>query len=332
MISSERELQQAHEALGDLYRAVAALRAELAISNPRAFALMAEGPLHEIGRLQREIQVYTGLDFLLANEVPLWLRLVGPRARWGEMPSSVLTAFLDALRKGVQSIATYDVTGKQSRRPPAEVIRACDVELVNFAPGSFQVGLRLPEPDQGVLFPRDGAPFAQVALKEFLAMAEWVASTREIADLENIFSDTTKRRVTLRAVKSFVPRSTGGIHFVELSGAALPSHEPVQLAPTASYRITKALETSIARHEETYEGEIREIDLDRQSFKLRNVRSIGEVFCRFGEDLFPIAVELLGKRVRVIGTRTTTNLLKRALKVVDIEKVDTGSDEDASKR
>src|SRR5438094_579807 len=108
MISSDRELQQAQEALSDLYRALASLKHE-AGENSRSFALLAEGPLHEIARIQAEIDAYVGVS-LLRYEVPLWLRLVGPRARWGEMPSSVLTAFLDAFRKGVQSVATYDLT------------------------------------------------------------------------------------------------------------------------------------------------------------------------------------------------------------------------------
>jgi hypothetical protein len=52
MITNDEQLDQAVECLGRMYRAMAALRAEVLPVNARQFALMAEGPVDEIRRLQ----------------------------------------------------------------------------------------------------------------------------------------------------------------------------------------------------------------------------------------------------------------------------------------
>ncbi len=322
-IHDDRALAKAHEALGNLHRALASLRSETAESSPGAFAVLAEGPLHEIHRIQSEIEAYTGADIAQRELAPLWLRLAGRRARWGETPASVLTAFLDTLRKGVQAIAGYNATGRAAGRPPLDLQRACDVELVAFQPGSFQVGMRLPEPEQLQLFAQGFWLHAREALNEFLAVADWASSASSLEELSTRFHDTTKRRVVLRALKPFVPRAHGGIDYLELSGSAVPERRTIRLSQEAVQRVSEAFETAISDREERFEGDIREMDLDRQTFRLRNVPTVNEVPCRFGDDLAPTASTLLGKRVRVIGTRSvSTDAAIGPLEVVDLERVE----------
>ncbi len=290
MILTELDLLRAQEALGDLYRALAALRTEIGDSNVPGFALVAEGPLNQIARIQAE------------------------------------TAFLDALRKGLQAITGYNTTGRPLGRPTLEVQSACDIEVVDFGPGSFQIGVRLPEPEQAELFQHGISLNAEKALEEFLYVAHWAATSSPVNELVSRFQDTTKRRVVLRAVKPFIPRSQGGIEYVELSGSAVLGHETVRVSPTASNAILSALEAAVSTHEERFEGDIREMDLDKQTFRLRHVVGVTEVRCHFSEDLYPLATELLGKRVRVIGTRTVSpDGVRGVLEVVDLEKVENRS-------
>lgn len=58
MIQNEAQLQQALEQIESLCRAVQALRAELFPKNPRNFAVLAEGPLDEIRKLQAHVDDY----------------------------------------------------------------------------------------------------------------------------------------------------------------------------------------------------------------------------------------------------------------------------------
>ena len=58
MIKTEAQLQQAIEQIENLCRAVEALRKDIFPQNPRNFAILAEGPVDEIPKLQALIDDY----------------------------------------------------------------------------------------------------------------------------------------------------------------------------------------------------------------------------------------------------------------------------------
>jgi hypothetical protein len=96
--------------------------------------------------------------------------VVGPNIEWQSAPTSVLTSILDALRKGVQSVAEMILTGGLTTRPTATLKRSADFRIVALAPGSLRVGVRLPSEEGEV-------PTAVArALSEYLEAAAWVGS------------------------------------------------------------------------------------------------------------------------------------------------------------
>ena len=58
MINNEPQLRQAIEEIQGLCRAIDVLRADVFSKNPRNFAILAEGPLDEIRKLQADIDDY----------------------------------------------------------------------------------------------------------------------------------------------------------------------------------------------------------------------------------------------------------------------------------
>ena len=58
MIETEAQLQQALEQIENLCRAVQSLRADVFSKNPRNFAILAEGPVDEIRKLQADVDGY----------------------------------------------------------------------------------------------------------------------------------------------------------------------------------------------------------------------------------------------------------------------------------
>ena len=58
MIQNDAQLQQAIEQIERLYQGLDSLRADILPKNPRNFAILAEGPLDEIRKLQKEIDQY----------------------------------------------------------------------------------------------------------------------------------------------------------------------------------------------------------------------------------------------------------------------------------
>ena len=58
MIQSEAQLKQALEQIENLCHALQSLRAEVFPNNPRNFAILAEGPVDEIRKLQAAVDDY----------------------------------------------------------------------------------------------------------------------------------------------------------------------------------------------------------------------------------------------------------------------------------
>jgi hypothetical protein len=58
MIENTDQLIQAIEQMGRMQRVLESFRRDILQKNPRNFAVFAEGPLEEIGRLQGEIDQY----------------------------------------------------------------------------------------------------------------------------------------------------------------------------------------------------------------------------------------------------------------------------------
>ncbi len=61
MIENDEQLQQAHEALGDLYKLLASYRTRIRPLNLRNYTVLAQGPLEEIRKIQAQIDDYLGL-------------------------------------------------------------------------------------------------------------------------------------------------------------------------------------------------------------------------------------------------------------------------------
>ena len=321
-ITSRDEMEQAFEQLERLYQSLAALRRQIEPANPRNFAVLAEGHLEHIRRLRRELDEYAGVMALDEQAAPLWLRVVGPEIEWPAAPTSVLTAILDAFRKGVQSVAELILTGELTTRPTAELKRATDFRVVAMAPGSLRVGVQLPFEEGKV------AEAVSLALGDYLKTAAWVASDRPDEELHAQVPDERRRRLT--EISRLAPRERGQVEEVELVGSLLQSERilgPITLARKNRRRINETLDKIPEQRIETYTGDLREIDLDKCSFVLRNIEtSPGEAMqieCQFREELLEAAKEALDKRVTVTGgrpidqTRRPKSLLVSRLEIVE---------------
>ena len=84
MIENDEQLQQGYEALGDLYRVLASYRAKVLPVNPGTYAVIAQGPLEEIRKIQAGIDGYLGLQEPLAPVGESVAR--GPASTFRETP------------------------------------------------------------------------------------------------------------------------------------------------------------------------------------------------------------------------------------------------------
>jgi len=324
MITNDDQLTQALDQMGGMYRALAALRTEVLPKNRQWFTLMAEGPVDEIRTLQSQIDAYVGKTALEASDPDVWLRIVGPTLAWPDAPTSILTAFLDAFRKGVQAVAEFLDTGHLTTRPTKELKRACDLRIVAFQAGSLCVGMRVPDDTQLELFGESDEALVRKALGQFLQAADWVSSEDRADVLDRYWPEPHERRVVLNSLKPFVPRPRGDVESIELSGRAVPRRGTIKLTKLSHQRIDHAIDVLEAEQVEEHVGDLREIDLDNLSFTLRNAEDIREVRCTFEADLLEAGKEGLDRRVRVTGVRRvdTGRRIAPTLRVIRLEILD----------
>lgn len=61
MIRNEQEFHQAVDQMDRMYRALASLKARQPMIEPGQFAVLAEGPIDEIRRLQSDLDAFLGV-------------------------------------------------------------------------------------------------------------------------------------------------------------------------------------------------------------------------------------------------------------------------------
>lgn len=327
MIQNDAQLEQTRQQLRRMQESLRCLKAEVLPKNARNFAVLAEGPLEEIRRLQAEIDAYMGVATAVESESPLWLRLFGENVHWPAASSSLLTNYLESLRKGVQTVAEFlhhgEVSGGRSMQ---ELRDACDFEVVSFQPGSIRVGLRLPDVQLDELLPNQQANPAEQALDEFLEAAAWAGSGEAEAVLENRFADATKRRILLNALKPLLPRPRGQVEGIELSGWRVRRAAAIRLTRETHTKVDGAIDHTVQERPEEHEGDLREIDLDELRFTLRDPAKPSEIRCVFEENILEQAKAALDKRVRVSGTRKVA-VTKKASPILQVTRLEVLEDE-----
>ena len=303
MIESEPELRATLEALNTLYLGLEVLRGEFG-HRPNQLRLMAEGPLDEIRRLEAELQAYTEA-FQATPPVTVWLTLSGGLARWAETPSRVLSGALESLRKSVQAIAQFDLLGRTDIRPTRPLLEASDPELVLLQPGSLRIGLRWRHTGQASLLETEDAAVEGALRTTVRAVRE--LDSRGPSALSD--EEPTRRRVIFRSVAQLAPTRRSDIELLTLSGPELGDGPPVLLTARTNELAKAAIREVVSPSEIYYDGEIRELDLDRRTFRLRNVESVGEVVCKAGRTLeFGRVKDALDTRVRAFGLIDPTSL------------------------
>jgi hypothetical protein len=306
MIQDAKGLGFALDQMKRLQLALASIRAEHPDASPGWLAVLAEGFIDQVRQLQQQIDAFTGVEAIEQAQAELWLSIEGRGIGAGVGPASVLTALLDAFRKGVQAAAEFLEAGRLARRPTALLKAACDWQVVALAPGSMRIGIRLPEqPIQRSLMEEPEIHVVRKAVSDFLNVASWAGSEESPEGLAAPYPDQRQRRLLLNAVKAFAPRPRGGVRSVTISGRNA-NNRLIRLTRDAAFRIDNAIDQTAEEQVENHVGDLREIDLDNVTMILRNVNDVQEVRCTLDESLLEVAKESLDRRVQVSGVRRIT--------------------------
>jgi hypothetical protein len=334
MIENEVQLKQARKALALFEDAVADLKKRIGKTNPELFEALAAAPLEDIERIRQEIDVYTGLTQVQKKKAPLWLKLQGENIKYGKASAKILSDWLKNVVDALRNVITFLYTGKSAGKgaPPKEISALSEIDVAAFAPGSLEIGFRLPEETQLKLFEQRNFP--EEALFGLLKAVTWLDSENPEDSLEEDFPDPAERKVVLNEAMNLIPSEDSPVSSIEFSGTYLPREGKVRLNPRHKERGEAVIDKLKAVREEEEEkveafiGWIAEVDYAEYPFTFElhdpdDPRKRKIETCYFTIDLVKEVHENLDynkenpRRVKVKGRRK-----KKKIEAISIEPIE----------
>jgi hypothetical protein len=233
---------------------------------------------------------HPGTPLLPQLEPVLRTRAIGPNIVLGHMPASVVAFVADSTRKAMKTLLDYTLSAKTEGRPREEHRTLYDLPIQSFAFSSFELGFG--PPDEG-LFTVEQVRQASEKLAKGLLWATSGGSIKLEAESDE------EREVILRATLLLTPPITGPISEVQLSGNWVP-HDKIVLTRDSRKRVRQELKQVDSERVFTFEGRIGELDIDNQSFILRDTTDGQDRRGFFAEDLLDEMLALLSESEKVI--------------------------------
>jgi hypothetical protein len=184
-----------------------------------------------------------------------------------------------------------------------KIARKADLRLSGVAPGSIYVGLKLMLPESD-LFPggdelRENLLDTACRLPSF---ARCIGEQEISPDIVEVEQDPAIRDVALASLFAFSP--TGSRRDIQTISISSQNHGMAVLSPHGKKILREALDKpKISQKESSFEGEVREADLDRKSFHLRTIDGI--IRCVDPTLTTKSAKNMLGRKLRVHGNYQT---------------------------
>jgi hypothetical protein len=270
-------------------------------------------------------------DALPAQGTMLWpsleplltLRAVGSEIVPGQIPGSVIRSCVEGVQKSFKVLSEHVLgQGAQAGRPDEFLKRLFDLPTQRLAFASFEISFRMPVEEEN-LFTSMGHKSPEVETLEQVGTLlnkglKWLTTTT--AAEEGMYSpgNPEESAAVLRALKELTPSSQGSVERIEIKGQLVGARvAPLVLEKKARLRVNAAIRSqSLEPQLVDLEGRIRQLDMDRLSFELREIEETSAIQ-RFVfdeellDDVFQAAQE--GRRIRVAGRTFPVKNLAYAL-------------------
>lgn len=322
MSDTRKEIDLTREQLTRAEQALEAIRRDVWPVNEARFLLMAEGYVEQIQRLRAQIDAYLGIDTILDAQSNLVISLEGEKVRLGDTAVGVLTKVVDAFRRGLQSLVAFrsDRISPQAYagRRRRWIEQLCDLPLIGVQPGSMRI--LLGEPVAEGLFGEEDRNLLHDNLRVLSAGIRWAAEEDAQIPTE-LAVDANLRHLLVKVLLNLTPPHDSPVEAIGFSGSAMGSMGVVRLRPSARPRLNQTL--AAFDHESPTEviGVIREVDLDKRTFTLRERPDAAPALdCEYDEASEGAIKSLLGEPVIITGIlRTSRKTKKQTMEVESVE-------------
>jgi hypothetical protein len=314
MIADDDDLRRTRERLHQAEAALDATWREVG-HNPVQYKLFSDGLIDLIRSFRADIDSYLGLA-PAPQAAAVTIALEGRGVSLGHTSAGLITRFVDSFRRGLQAAVEVLEAGAAAggRRRAPWIERACDLPLLGVAPGSVQVILGQPEADG--LFSEEDRKTLAGAMDILFAGLEWAATDQPEAPAALADLSPEARQAVLSIVTRLLPPLTGPVEqvaFERPTGTVPRAVRRATLDRQTRRRVREKLNRLAADRRVTdEEGVIRSVDLDTQTFVLRErPDNQPDLPCDYGQPTEGIVKEFLDCRVLVSGTLETNRANQR---------------------
>lgn len=322
MINNHEDFDHVSKQLKRLETILADLRNRLLPHNAQMYELMASGYVQRIAEFRKEIDFYLGIQESQdeVRKADFVVRLVGPAIGSGTAPISVVSHVLDELRKGFQDIYAYNLGYRSTRKLPVDIQQKCDMSLSALMVGSLQVALQRPL-EQITLFSEE-SDFDKTA-QLYLKAAKWACEKTPTEVIKQELPNDELRDVIMKSVLRIIPKNSKKLNLLHIYGPLVK--ENIYLNVTSrNYLINNISNKSEEEVICSFKGRIREVDLDKGSFRMRDIsddENTVEVIGFVNETLLDDLKEALDELAIIKGVLIGENTYTKSLKVRYIEKL-----------
>jgi len=296
MIANDVELGRTRVQLIELETALADLKRRVYDLNRERFHLMSESYLSEIEMLRSRIDEYLGVTAARQLSSDFILKIESPSLAEGIAPAFVVNRAIGGLQAGLQKLGEFVVKARHGFGPniPSHLLaQEFDLEVVSVAPGSFEVGLRLSSRGR-IDIPRESFGEAAQILIETAVHVSRRDATPEL--MTELLPDLSSQLQVLHALKEISPSTRRKEITVSLQARSFGEQFVGFNVDTRKY-LTSLIRSR--RRDATETGVIREVDLDKRTFKLRTTTTT--LRCRYSGWADDVMANALGHRARVSG-------------------------------
>ena len=319
----QKELELTREQLARAERAMEAIRREILPANKATYQLMAEGYVEQIQRLRAQIDAYLGIDAVLDSQSNVVISLEGERVRLGDTAVGVMTKIVDSFRRGLQALVSFRSSQAlppgATGRPKRWVAQLCDLPLVAVQPGSLKIVLG--EPDTEGLFQDQDRALLQENLRVLFQGIRWAASDNKEGYPPEIANDPTLQHLLLKVLLNLTPPRDSPVESIGFGGAAVGHLEMLRLRSAARLRLNEALASFEDECPTEVVGVIREVDLDKRAFSLRErADGASPLDCEYDETNEDAVKSFLDEPVIIRGILRTSRKTKR--QTMEVESIE----------
>lgn len=292
MIRSYDEKVHAENQIRKLENILLSLKEELLPEREEQYKAMAKVYVTKIRVIREEIEEFTGMNLLNMRRRDLNLHIVGPAIDYGVAPVSILIRYLGDFKSTLQQIyiSLYGGTVNQY------VSKLFDMGMYEYNPGSINVSLQF-ENQQMSFFENNNDSKITHTLDVYFNIIQWMntGDTSYVRDM----SEDVLRNIVSNMIKTMPDNKK--IRSISFESDRVDIKTPIIVTNGHKNKMKEYI-SSGSNEYVVIAGDMRELDLDKNTFWVRNIGDMNQTQkCKFKREMLEDIVSCLGHKVVIEG-------------------------------